>query len=541
MSRLPGDPRRVDVPRAAALASAAVAVLFALYTEHAWEDYYISYRAARNLALGEGLVFQPGQRVQSFTSPLNVLLLALLRFATGSDGVTLWLYRLASVACLAAGVYLALDGLRRLGVRAPALAVAGALLALDLKLVDYSINGQEAAFVALALGLSGRALATGQTVFLGLSWAAVQWSRPDGFVPAGGLLLAFLLFDPAGGGRLALVRRVVPALAVAFAAYGPWLLWTTWYYGSPVPHTVVAKGGVPLVRVVDRLLDLPVGFLAGRTAIAGVFQPIYAREFGGWPEVVAVAAGALALGCGSYWLLPFASRAGRAFSLAFLVVGVYLAAVAPFPYPWYYPPATLLGALVVGAGVEDARRLARLAEGAGASAAARHVRVLAAAFALGGVLLQGGVLLASARQLQVQQALIEDGHRTLIGRWLRASARTPQDTVFLEPLGYIGFHSGLHMFSWPGLSSPEVVAAMRRYGTEMHLVVRHLRPDWLVLRPAEAHLIEAKDPTLLQHEYRLVRVFDVRRRIASVRGLPGRAYLEHDAVFEVFRRAEPAP
>ena len=48
-----------------------IAVSFALYTNHAWEDYYITYRPSKNLATGHGLVFTPGQRTHTFTSPLR--------------------------------------------------------------------------------------------------------------------------------------------------------------------------------------------------------------------------------------------------------------------------------------------------------------------------------------------------------------------------------------------------------------------------------------------------------------------------------------
>lgn len=49
----------------AVAAVALIAAGFALYTHHIWEDYYITYRAGKNLALGHGLVFTPGQRVHS--------------------------------------------------------------------------------------------------------------------------------------------------------------------------------------------------------------------------------------------------------------------------------------------------------------------------------------------------------------------------------------------------------------------------------------------------------------------------------------------
>ncbi len=52
----------------------ALALSWAVYSQQAWEDYYITYRASKNLAEGHGLTFTPGERVHSFTSPLGVLL-----------------------------------------------------------------------------------------------------------------------------------------------------------------------------------------------------------------------------------------------------------------------------------------------------------------------------------------------------------------------------------------------------------------------------------------------------------------------------------
>jgi hypothetical protein len=56
----------------------AVGVVFAVATQHAWEDYWITFRISRNFATGHGLVFTPGDKLHVFTSPLGVLLPACL-------------------------------------------------------------------------------------------------------------------------------------------------------------------------------------------------------------------------------------------------------------------------------------------------------------------------------------------------------------------------------------------------------------------------------------------------------------------------------
>jgi hypothetical protein len=108
--------------------------------------------------------------------------------------------------------------------------------------------------------------------------------------------------------------------------------------------------------------------------------------------------------------------------------------------------------------------------------------------------------------------------------------------VFLEPLGYIGYFSGLRTYDYPGLSSPEVVAAIRRHGTKRYApIIRELNPNWLVLRPAEMADIHKEDPDLLRKSYAPARAFDRRRDVEQLK-VYGLGYIEYDAAFMVFKR-----
>ncbi len=79
--------------------------------------------------------------------------------------------------------------------------------------------------------------------------------------------------------------------------------------------------------------------------------------------------------------------------------------------------------------------------------------------------------------MQEQQRIIEWGLRAQIGRDLKVMSESPQDTVFLEPLGYIGYFSELSMRDTPGLSSPEVIALRQDGIFAMPDIVHHLKPD----------------------------------------------------------------
>ena len=354
---------------------------------------------------------------------------------------------------------------------------------------------------------------------------------PDGFIYGGAVAAGFLLFPRAvagGLGRVEVLRRYALAAAVAAAIYAPWILWAWSYYGTPVPHTIVAKGlhreGAELWT---RLLQYPFSFLLGNES---TFQPAY-HQLGGWPRLYVP--GILPILCAFYWILPGVRPFGRAVSFAFLLAHVYLLGVVPFAFPWYWPGATILAVFALAEVTEQ------LARGWKALLPRRAVAPVVASLAGLVVSFQLVLLLASAYQLHWQQAIIEDGHRKQIGLWLRANASSPRNTVLMECLGYIGYFSGLKTYDIPGMSSPEVVASRRKLGPakdNMRWVIRDLKPDWVVLRPGEVASIHKDDPELLKTVYRSARVFNVSDRIRRVPYLPGRGYLQYDQEFRVYRK-----
>src|SRR2546423_14472847 len=107
--------------------AAFICLTFAAYTRHAWEDYLITFRASLNLATGHGLVFQPGERVHTFTSPLDTLLPALFALGGGENVAVraLWGLRLVSACALGGALWLALAPLRVGGRPAGAAARVG--------------------------------------------------------------------------------------------------------------------------------------------------------------------------------------------------------------------------------------------------------------------------------------------------------------------------------------------------------------------------------------------------------------------------------
>ena len=519
---------------------------FALYTQHIWEDYWITFRASRNLAMGNGLVYTPGERLHTFTSPLGVLLPAFFSWITGNrmDTLALWLFRIVSAGALAAGLAIFFLSLQTLRLRRVSYWLTLGLIGLDAKVVDFSINGMETGLLIFFVALLIHGLLVDgprQTLRLGIGCAGLMWTRPDSCIYIGALGLGSLLFL-SGKRPLANGKKLFTAALVCAVLYLPWFLWAWWYYGSPIPHTIIAKGAnqphLHPADLVASLLTFPAEMLFSYNAsVPFTFLPGYA-DHGGWPEAYVSFVSGLGSFAALVWLIPVLRPQTRLFSLVYFFGNFYLTDVLKYFPPWYLPMVAVFGYLTIGLLFDQtlclARKFPQLGWNRGWFAHLPEILRVAAVGLLAGQLM---VTVCVARQLQVQQSLIENGLRRPIGLWLRDHARTPHDTVMLEPLGYIGYYSGLKMFDYPGLASKEMVEARKRLGpARQNQVYLELKPDWLVLRPAEVQKGTYVDVEGLQKFYEQIQVFDATDKINAISWLPGRPYLQFDQTFLIYHR-----
>src|SRR5215471_5904363 len=183
-----------------AIAACLVPLSYALYTNHIWEDFFITFRQSQNLVEGKGLVYNAGERVHGFTSPIGVLLPALCYSITGRSSylAALWLFRIISIAAFAGSAVLCLKSLLATpGTRVAATWFLAAAYVFDVKAVAYSTNGMETAFMLLFLSWGLYLLAKGNAgswLARGGCWAGLMWTRPDGCVYIAALGLAEVLF-----------------------------------------------------------------------------------------------------------------------------------------------------------------------------------------------------------------------------------------------------------------------------------------------------------------------------------------------------------
>ena len=504
----------------------SVCMALALATDHRWEDWYITFRASKNLALGNGLVFNIGERVMTYTSPLGTLIPAFIKFVFSglSDDFTMWSYRVVCSIVLALSsipIYKTLDFLKLnrifygLGIL---------LLSLSFIIIDNTINGMESAFMVLFectliyLIISKPA---GYNLKLGIIFACIMFSRPDGFVYAGSIFLGFLLFTkfPSIQINTSNLRGMGISIGIAALLFSPWLIWTWYYYGTPIPHTIIAKSKT---YNLDYFIHSISNYISHFKGSADIYLAPYGENFGGW-GIFGYFARLLSIISLFYWLNWRGNSIARALSLATLCMIAYLNIVSgQGPAPWYLPAVATPSIFIWVFIFHDLNE--------------RLSKKLFYAFPLVMIIMLAGNFYYATRMIRAQQKIIEFGNRKEIGLWLNEH-KGPKDTIFMECLGYIGFYSNLKTYDFPGMSSPEMVATRKRLHTDQYgYLIQELKPTWICIRTFEVDNINKQVPNLLSKKYQLVKIFDKRMDIYQAKIKYGDPYLTFDSVFYLFKK-----
>src|SRR5215216_3461673 len=202
------------------------------------DDAMISMRYARNLAEGDGLVWNPGERVEGFTNPAWTLVMAAVHLTRLPDRFTSLPMLLINLALGVATLPLVARLVRLLG--GGAFAVAGALsaVALNQNVGYWATQGFETplltllAMVGVCRILQERGGSPRLSTYLLIG--AIGVVRSDGVVLAGLLWVGGVML--CGERRRALLYAVAGLLLPAGAE-----LLRLWYYGEPLPNTAYLK------------------------------------------------------------------------------------------------------------------------------------------------------------------------------------------------------------------------------------------------------------------------------------------------------------
>ena len=422
-----------------ALGAAHIAALRFLY-----DDAFISFRYAENLARGFGLVYNPGERVEGYSNFLWTVLMAIVVLLRGKPEA--WCHALSATFALASlGLVLLAAHRRGLSVL-----LAGMILASNSAWAAWGTGGLETAMfgtwltagtLALCFAFESAPADEGATAaasprlfaLSALAFGLGCLTRPDGPLPAAcaaGVLVVL------GLRRRLRAREAFPWAALLALCVAPHVAWRLAYYGRLLPNTFAVKAP-GLLRfdlggryLWNAFLDLHL-YLILPVALAGL---LLRRRAGGLTGLDRAAIAAV--------VVPFA---------------IYLASTGGDFMPVFRFVAPLLP-LIALAAAHGFEALADLASG-------RPARWVARAAVTAVVLAYAGLNLAGTWH---QQAIWNKGELVSVGwarqetdDWLRIGdllgrVALPTDTLATTAAGAVPYRSRLYTLDMLGLNAPDL-------------------------------------------------------------------------------------
>lgn len=434
---------------------AGLALARAAALDYLSDDAFISFRYARNLASGMGLVYNAGDRVEGYTNFLEVIVLAALHLL-GADLVVAG--RGLSLAAGAAAVLLAWGVARRGLGRWKSLAlVAPALVAVNPYHAAWAGAGLEttlfsALLAAAALPLVAPEPTEKRFLLVAILCLLLALTRPEGVALF--LVLMACAAVAATGNARARARTLGPGL-VLFAVLGAAYFASRWaYFGDPLPNTFYAKSAFTLNHL--------------RRGLA------YLLDFTANPFVQC----AVPLVIGGAWL----AVRRRLLVLVAVPLAVLLIVVAEggdgLPMYRFLVPAMPFGACLAAMGVELAGE--RLGARFGLSLGIAVVAIVCV------------LSFFPSRDPQLMNFVYQRNYEvpawSAAGRAL-ARAFPPETKAAVVPIGAVGYYSGLKIVDMVGLTDrtvartpvPDMGAGWAGHERHNGAYVLSLRPEILLL------------------------------------------------------------
>mgnify|MGYP001765402973 CR=1 FL=1 len=422
-------------------------LIFIFFSSWKYDDPFITYRYAANLAIGQGFVYNAGEHILSTTTPLFTLLLASAAWLTGKHDALPITANLIGALSLGAGGLM----LWRLGEiwQAPLAGWTGLILYPTFPLLVNTLGSETPLYLALCLGAL-TCYVHEHPNSAALLAALATLVRPDG-VLVGVVLL---------GDALIVKRKNLQWKTLAFFCL-PLLLWVvfSWsYFGSPIPVTLAVK-------------QSQAGLENAETFAPGLWRIL--TWFKSWQYGFALA---LALaGVGSLYFLNRKWLLLLGWTITYFI-GYSLLGVSS--YFWYYAPLVPGFIALIGLGLEAVKRIKLRVhfDRPNASMILQIVTAVVLAF----------LLLTQFKSLQ--GLLLRPDNRidiyTQVGNWLNKN--TPEHiSVGCLETGIIGFYAQRRMIDFAGLLYPDIAHSLQGSSTfedSARYALEHYHPEVVVLQ-----------------------------------------------------------
>lgn len=444
-----------------------------------WDDPYITFRYAKNLAEGHGFVFNIGEKVLGTSAPLWTLILALAGLSKLVPIVDLPTFARMLSVCFYGLVGLALFVLaydwlcrfvkvKQMGTIALLALLCTAIWLLSPSSLDAATSGMETTFFTFLLVLAAYCYSRQWNRSAAVVLALLLVTRVDGFVVIACYGLALLIFRR---------KAFLPFCCVMMLVSLPWFIFSYYYFGSAIPNTILAKLTLfsnsewtwSRIQVVRALLGGKFGIMLW----ALLFFALYSFK---WRVHYSQIKDSEVMTDACY--IPFALYA--------VAYAAYLVVFVPRPQPWYFIPfipSVALGAVIGIAAISSA-----------SSNTIMHRKMDASRVVMFGLLslVVIGIGIRSAKVVKIvfkQNTIPFTEGLSKIGKFLDVY---PSDSiVFAGDIGQLGWFSGLRVYDFAGLVTPDAIAYNRerqsyqgRLNIKADNVLRQIedvKPDFIVL------------------------------------------------------------
>lgn len=293
-----------------------------LLRDYAVDDAYITFRHAKNLLVGNGFVFNPGDRLLSTTSPLQGLLLASLAFLDPGSLPTIAIaLSAASMLLMSVSLFCTFSKLSQ---------IPAGLICLCFVVTQhwfYRFYPMET-IMALSLNIAAIAfLLARRWIIAGIFAGFAILARPDSALLA--IILVLYIFFIRHRSWRTLIQFTLPLVILCSLWFG----FAQVYYGSPLPNTFAAKSGFdPLTfpsaiwpKILSTVISQNRPFSSAIIVVFGIL---------GFAVSIKQRSALLILPA---W--------GILHTIAYTIIGV------SYPFSWYYAPLILITIVLSSLGI----------------------------------------------------------------------------------------------------------------------------------------------------------------------------------------------
>jgi hypothetical protein len=419
-------------------------LVFAASSNWFYDDPFITYRYAQNLAHGYGFVYNSNQPTLSTTTPLFTLLLAVVSLLSND---------IPNLAKLIGAISLAMGALFLWELsqvwETPTVGWVGLALYPFFPLLLLTIGSEEPLYLALCL--AALVFYARQHYDLSLAFTALAGlTRPDGILLTGVLAYEFLFRKRAPVPRKGIFTFLCLTLS--------WLILAWIYFDSPIPITLIAKQRQGMLEISQ--------------SFAERFLPLFSIYAGKAAIILAL--------CGIFFAFWRSRQWTLLFTWAFLYFACY-SLLGVSGYHWYYGP--LEAAFIVAIGLSICSINSGLVW-VFRNFSRPEIRTNTLRYAAI-VILLAPILIKQTFGFRdfVNQADPRYPVYRSAGEWLASNTRGDIRVGTFET-GILGYYAHRSMIDFAGLLQPDIATQLgpeTSYEQAASWAVTHYHPEYLVL------------------------------------------------------------